>query len=119
MISDYDVTTSVMKKELQHLTIYKGGTEVTKAKRAGITHFPLSQEQKSQIQVPPRGKGKKASGPATSAGTMRGQRVSRQKGQDMPSEGGANFTAKGNKGGKTGGSRAGLKSSRKTPKDKR
>jgi len=111
-----DVATSVMKEEPQHL---KGGCEVTNARRAGITHFSLSEEQGSQKQVPPRGKRKKASGPATSVGTTRGQRTSRRTGRDMPAEGGNTFTAKGSKGGKTGGSRAGLTSSRKASKDKR
>jgi hypothetical protein len=112
-----NVATSVMKEKPQHL---KGGAEVTNARRAGITHFSLSEEQGSQKQVPPRGKRKKASGPATSVGTTRGQRASRRKGHDVAMEGGGvNFTAKGTKGGKTGGSRAGLTSSRKASKDKR
>jgi hypothetical protein len=88
-------------------------------KRAGITHFPLSEEQGSQEQVPPRGNRKKASGPATSSGTIRGQRGSRKKGRATETERDAGVTAKGNKGGKAGGSRAGLISSQKAPKGTR
>jgi hypothetical protein len=97
----------------------KGADDVAKAKRAGITHFPLSEEQGSQQQVPARGKRKKASGPATSSGTMRGQRESRRKGHAGASGRDGTFTAKGKKGGKAGGSHAGLKSSRKAAKGQR
>jgi hypothetical protein len=88
-------------------------------KKTGITHFPLVAEQGSQERVPPRGKTKEVSGPATASGTRRGHRLSRRKGSAMASGSNEGFTAKGVKGGKSGGSRAGLLSSRKPSKGKR
>jgi hypothetical protein len=87
---------------------------------AGITHHPLEQEQGRQKQVPPRGKAKDPSKSPPKAGSARGHRLSRQEGpQGATSATEAHFEGIGGKGGKTGGSRAGLLASRKGPKGRR
>jgi hypothetical protein len=76
--------------------------------RTGITHFPLSKEQESQKRVPPpaESKGKGTAKPGVGG---RGQRLSRNAApQIRPSTRDGRFATKAAKGGKTGGSRAGL-----------
>ena len=87
------------------------------SKHIGITHHPLDAEQDNQQRVPARGQAKKQTGPKMS-GTSRGYRLSRKPGRDYPeSDGGT--ARKSGKGGKTGGSRAGLLStSRKVDRGK-
>ena len=70
-------------------------------RKVGITHFPLSSEQKRQEKVPPR----KAEERSPSGKS--GHRLTRQQGGDASASEGA-FGGKGGKGGKTRGSRAGL-----------
>ena len=81
-------------------------------RRTGITHFPLQEEKISQREVPPRGKKKEGASQTTRSG-KRGHRLSRKAGRSVTlSEN--DFKGSGGKGGKTGGSRAGLLASRKT-----
>lgn len=54
-------------------------TQRGKPRRTGITHHPLETEKANQKRVPPRGKAKQASGPATAVGG-RGHRLSRRQG---------------------------------------
>ncbi len=71
-------------------------------KEVGITHFPLEEEQARQQKVdehhPPEGET-----PAS-----HGHRLSREPEPPTAEEADARFEGKGGKGGKTGGSRAGL-----------
>ena len=84
-------------------------------RRTGITHFPLQDEKMSQREVPPRGKKKEEASPPTRSGKT-GHRLSRKAGRaDAPSSEN-DFKGSGGKGGKTGGSRAGLLASRKGSK---
>jgi hypothetical protein len=84
-------------------------------RRTGITHFPLEDEKISQREVPPRGKKKEGVSPTTRSG-KRGHRLSRKLGRPDALSSENDFKGSGGKGGKTGGSRAGLLASRKTSK---
>jgi hypothetical protein len=87
------------------------------SKHIGITHHPLDAEEDSQQRVPARSQAKRQSGVKMS-GTSRGHRLSRQAGHDNPETDGG-MAKKSGKGGKTGGSRAGLLSaSRKVDRGK-
>jgi hypothetical protein len=83
-----------------------------KRRTVGMTNHPLEEERAQQGNVPPRGQAKKTRGPAHSAGTRRGHRLSRQPGRSQTAASGSRQTNKGTKGGKSSGSRAGLRSSR-------
>jgi hypothetical protein len=72
------------------------------ARKAGITHFPLSSERSSQKRVPPR-KTEERSPRGKS-----GHRLSRKQDPEAASTPESTFRGKGGKGGKTRGSRAGL-----------
>ncbi|OQW37219.1 MAG: hypothetical protein A4E19_13695 [Nitrospira sp. SG-bin1] len=88
------------------------------AKKVGITHFPVDQERSRQERVRSSegGQGRDAATPGVGG---RGHRSSRKAGAGPPPESDGRFEAKGTKGGKTGGSRAGLVSAgRKRPKGK-
>jgi hypothetical protein len=87
------------------------------AGRTGITHFPLPKEQESQRRVPSQAESK-GQGVAKPGVGGRGGRLSRKTApQPPPSTRDGRFDAKGGKGGKTGGARAGLLSaSRKVTK---
>ncbi|HEU4682939.1 MAG TPA: hypothetical protein VFS39_00370 [Nitrospira sp.] len=81
----------------------------TKARNAGITHFPLEREKQSQKRVPPRGAtkgGRKAAAGESGHGHRLSRAARANPSQDME----ARFDGKGSKGGKSGGSRAGLRS---------
>lgn len=84
-------------------------------RRTGITHFPLTDEKSSQRQVPPRGKKKKGASPTTKPG-KKGHPLSRKAGRAGALSSENDFEGSGGKGGKTGGSRAGLLASRKSSK---
>lgn len=75
----------------------------------GITHFPLEEEQARQEKVDEKAAAQGQS--ALSSGTHHGHRLSRQADPPAPEESEGTFEGKGGKGGKTGGSRAGLLSS--------
>lgn len=77
------------------------------AGRTGITHFPLPEERDSQERVPSRGKsgGKGTQEPGVGG---RGHRLSRKPAPQPTPQRDGQAGAKGVKGGKTGGSRAGL-----------
>ena len=84
--------------------------------KSGITHFPLEEEQARQEKVHEKVSARKkmvSDGPLT--GHRNSQRI------DAPSIGQSveRFESGGGKGGKTGGSRAGLLSSQKNKKDGR
>jgi len=83
--------------------------------QTGITHFPLQDEKISQRQVPPRGKKKEGASPTMRPG-KRGHRLSRKSGRAGAVSSNNEFEGSGGKGGKTGGSRAGLLASRKSSK---
>jgi hypothetical protein len=81
-----------------------------RAPKSGITHFPLREEQESQNRVPDPGQSEPPAG-------SRGHRLSRSSGSQQLTKSEGLFEGKGGKGGKTGGSRAGLLSaSRKVQK---
>jgi hypothetical protein len=85
--------------------------------RTGITHFPLPKEQDRQERVPTRSESKLGTTKPGVGG--RGHRLSRKAAPQPLSKLDGRFEAKGTKGGKTGGSRAGLLSaSRKVKKRK-
>jgi hypothetical protein len=84
----------------------------------GITQHPLEQEEHRQAQVPPRPQAEDGAD-SSAAGSRRGHRLSRQEGNQDAVSSENNFEGKGGKGGKTGGSRAGLLGSRKAPKGRR
>jgi hypothetical protein len=69
-------------------------------RKVGITHYPLSSEEKRQAKVPPRKTQER------STGGKSGHRLSREQG--AASERDAAFGGRGGKGGKSRGSRAGL-----------
>ena len=71
---------------------------------SGISHFPLEEEQDRQkkVQENASGRGK------VPAGSRRGHRMSRQTDPPPVEESDERFEGRGGKGGKTGGSRAGL-----------
>jgi|SRR4051812_22893719 hypothetical protein len=93
--------------------------KANRASKAGITHFPLRKEQESQERVPPQSQIKRVSNVEKGA-VGRGHRLSRKATPKALLESEGLFEGKGGKGGKTGGSRAGLLSaSRKTQKGRR
>ena len=94
----------------RHLMVSKKSKQ-----RTGITHFPLEDEKISQRQVPPRGKKKEGASPTTRQGKT-GKRLSRKSGRAGIFSSNNDFEGSGGKGGKTGGSRAGLLASRKSSK---
>jgi hypothetical protein len=82
-------------------------------RRVGITHFPLSQEDRTQQAVPPKGEAKQGGRQRTPA--PRKQRTAVREETDLASPRAnavSKLGAKGGKGGKSGGSRAGLLSKR-------
>lgn len=82
---------------------------------AGITHAPLEEEERSQAQIQHHpDEGRSVSG--AQGGSGRGHRLSRKGGHQAQLDSENSFEGKGGKGGKTGGSRAGLLASRKVPK---
>jgi hypothetical protein len=87
-------------------------------RRAGISHFPLQEERDRQQNVPPRGTSKDRTKTITGQGTQ-GHRRSKVQGRQAFLDSEGSFEGKGGKGGKTGGSRAGLLASRKRPKGRR
>jgi hypothetical protein len=87
-------------------------TQKEVGRRAGISHFPLQDEQGRQQQVPPLGTFKDGTTSPAGQGTH-GHRRSRTQGQQILLDSEGRFEGKGGKGGKTGGSRAGLLASRK------
>jgi hypothetical protein len=77
--------------------------------RVGITHSSLDQEQASQKRLPPRGTAKQGSGMKSSP--KREKNIGTASAPDRLNEHEeSSITPKGAKGGKTGGSRAGLTS---------
>lgn len=68
----------------------------------GMTHFPLVEEQDRRKKVPRHDEA------AASAGSRRGHRLSRKTTPQALEDAEGRFDGKGGKGGKTGGSRAGL-----------
>lgn len=76
-----------------------------KTANSGISHFPLEEEQARQQNVHETASGRRE-GP--SAGSRRGHRMSRQTDPPPIEETDERFEGRGGKGGKTGGSRAGL-----------
>ena len=83
-------------------------------RRAGTSHFPLQVEQGRKRRVPPLGTSKDGTAFPTGQGTH-GHRRSRTQGRQAILDSEGRFDGKGGKGGKTGGSRAGLLASRKKP----
>lgn len=83
-------------------------------RKVGMTNHPLDEERNRQGKVPPRGASKKSRGPAHSAGTRRGHRLSRKPGSGGGEPDGR-YATKGTKGGKSRGSRAGLLSASRKP----
>jgi hypothetical protein len=75
------------------------------AAESGISHFPVEEEQDRQEKVHENASGR---GEAPSAGSRRGHRMSRQTDPPPVEESDERFEGRGGKGGKTGGSRAGL-----------
>ena len=72
-------------------------------RKVGITHFPLASEVARQEKVPPR----REAGKSTPGGS-KGHRLSREPRGVSPADADTRFDQKGEKGGKTRGSRAGL-----------
>ena len=81
-------------------------------RRTGITHFPLQEEKISQRELPPRGKKKWGASQTTRSG-KRGHRLSRKAGRSATLSSENEFKGSRGKGGKTGGSCAGLLATRK------
>jgi len=75
------------------------------AAESGISHFPLEEERARQQNVHETAS---ARGEAPTAGSRRGHRMSRQTDPPPMEEADERFEGRGGKGGKTGGSRAGL-----------
>jgi len=87
----------------------KGIVDMPQRRKVGITHFPLSSERRRQEKVPPR----KAQEPSPSG--KNGHRLSREQDAKDVSRSDSSFRGKGEKSGKSRGSRAGLLSAnRKT-----
>ena len=74
-------------------------------KKVGITNHPIKQEQENQDRLPPRGKAKEGTG-VRKGSLKRRTELFTPKG-DSP-QAGAAIGSKGNKGGRTSGSKAGL-----------
>ena len=87
----------------------------TKRRKVGMTHHPLGEELSRQKKVLPRGRSKKSRGPAHSTGTRRGHRLTRERGGNQEPQPDGRYAAKGSKGGKSRGSRAGLRSAGRKP----
>lgn len=77
-------------------------------KTTGVTHFPLQEEKKTQQRVPPRGASKQEMKGISQSGRKRGAQPAASMSADERT-----ITRRGAKGGKSGGSRAGLVSSNK------
>ena len=73
--------------------------------KSGISHFPLEEEQDRQEKVHENASAREA---APAAGSRRGHRMSRQTDPPPVEESEERFEGRGGKGGRTGGSRAGL-----------
>ena len=84
-------------------------------RRTGITHFPLQEEKISQRELPPRGKKKWGASQTTRSG-KRGHRLSRKAGRSATLSSENEFKGSRGKGGKIGGSCAGLLATRKSSK---
>jgi hypothetical protein len=80
----------------------------SKHQKTGMSNHPLDTEASRQSKVPPRGEAKKEKGPAHSTGTRRGHRLSRKPGRRQDIQADRRYVSKSAKGGKSGGSRAGL-----------
>ncbi len=76
------------------------------AAEAGISHFPLEEEQDRQDKVHEKAAAQAEAPP--SAGSRREHRLSRENDPPTAEESDERFEGRGGKGGKTGGSRAGL-----------
>lgn len=83
-------------------------TDKGKGQKAGMSNHPLEQENATQKRVPERGSAKERKDPHNTTGSQRGHRLSRKKGEGSPIEADASLTIKSAKGGKAGGTRAGL-----------
>ena len=86
-----------------------------KRRKVGMSNRPLNEEMRRKEKVPPRGESTKNRGPAHSAGTRRGHRLSRKAGKNQGPQPDGRYTTKGAKGGKSRGSRAGLLSAGRKP----
>ena len=82
-------------------------------RQVGITHFPLTSEKARQENVPPR----RYTGDSTPGG-KKGHRLSREPRAPSPAGADGRFEQNGEKGGKTGGSRAGLLSASRKVRNK-
>ncbi|MBD0304980.1 MAG: hypothetical protein ICV76_00280 [Nitrospiraceae bacterium] len=80
-----------------------------RTRTTGITNLPLKAEQENQDRVPPRGRSKKTQGASSTQRTDGRATASGSLSEKEKRE----IDSKGAKGGKTGGSRAGLISSNK------
>jgi hypothetical protein len=78
------------------------------AKRVGITHFPVNQEQRTQKAVPPRGEAKRKGRQQAPAPRKRAKSVAETVSEQEERTADLGITSKGGKGGRSGGSRAGL-----------
>lgn len=76
--------------------------------KTGVTHFPLEEEKKNQQRVPPRGKTKEEMKTTSRSRDKRGARSPAPTAVEERT-----LSRQGAKGGKSGGSRAGLVSSSK------
>lgn len=76
-----------------------------KKKQVGITHDPVDQEEETQQQLPPRGRGKQGTGTRT---PDRARRTELFEPRGVTAEEEASLSSRGSKGGKSRGSRAGL-----------
>ncbi len=83
-------------------------TEKGKGQKAGMSNHPLVEESATQNRVPKRGSAKEREDPHNTTDPQRGNRLSRKKGEGSTIKADASFTTKSSKGGKTGGTRAGL-----------
>ena len=88
--------------------------------KVGITHFPLSSEQRRQEKVRTGKKKAAKTNTRTSGGHGKnGHRISREQGAQSSEEAESSFRGRGGKGGKSRGSRAGLLASSRKVRDKR
>jgi hypothetical protein len=80
------------------------------AKGVGITHFSVDQENRSQQAVPPRGQVKHKGAKSAPAPRKRAKSVAETDPEQnaRPEDSEVPLTSKGTKGGRSGGSRAGL-----------
>src|SRR3954470_16394983 len=77
-------------------------TQKEVGRRAGISHFPLQEEQYSQQQVPPLGTSKDGTTSSPTEQGTHGHRRSRTHGRQANLDSEGTFEGKGGKGGKTG-----------------